>query len=431
MKPLIMGSDLFMGRKDLKIKIDCSNKTLSVGNSTVLLKNKKSVQSCNLVQVIDKTVVKPYSVTHIPTKIRGRIKYRQCIINPVDSEEILFHQPGLMLTNLVTKVNRKGQVPMALVNHTDRTVVLKRGQTLGVAEDIKYSDVCSIEDNTAVENCCNEVNMDNKPLEGIKLDHLPKEERQNLEDLLSRYEPSLFAKRTKDLGHTDLVELSVDTGDAKPIKQRPYRTALSDRPIVEKEVKDMLESDTIRFSSSLWSIPIVVVKKKDGGNRFCVEFRKVNTVLVKNFYPLPNIEDMLTRLGKVKYFTCLDLKSGYWQIKIKEDKPKTAFACHLRLFEFNKMPFGLASAPSVFSALMDKVLMGAATYAVCYIDDIIIFSETFEEHMTHLEDVLGRLQKAGLKVKVSKCDFLMSKVTYLGHVISSHGISLDPEKTKQ
>ena len=181
-KPLIMGSDLFMGRKDLKIKIDCSNKTLSVGNSTVLLKNKKSVQSCNLVQVIDKTVVKPYSVTHIP------------------------------------KVNKKGQVPMVLVNHTDRTVVLKRGQTLGVAEDIKYSDVCSIEDKIAVENCCNEVNMNNKPLEGIKLDHLPKEERQKLEDLLSRYEPSLFAKSTKDLGHTDLVELSIDTGDAKPSK---------------------------------------------------------------------------------------------------------------------------------------------------------------------------------------------------------------------
>ena len=137
----------------------------------------------------------------------------------------------------------------------------------------------------------------------------------------------------------------------------------------------------------------MVVKKKDGGNRFCVDFRKVNTVLVKNSYPLPNIEDMLTRLGKAKYFTCLDLKSGYWQIKIKEDKPKTAFPCHLGLFEFNKMPFGLASAPLVFSALMDKVLMGAAAYAICYIDDIIIFSETFEEHMTHLEDVLGRLQK--------------------------------------
>ena len=141
-------------------------------------------------------MVKPYSVNHIPTKIRGRVKYRQCIINPVDSEEILFDQPGLMLTNLVTKVNKKGQVPMVLVNHTDRTVVLKRGQTLGVAEDIKYSDVFSIEDNIAVENCCNEVNMNNKPLEGIKLDQLPKEKRQKLEDLLHRYEPSLFANST-------------------------------------------------------------------------------------------------------------------------------------------------------------------------------------------------------------------------------------------
>ena len=428
-KPLILGSDLLMNRKDLKVKIDCANKTLSIGNSTVILRSKQAYHSSNLIQVIEKTVIKPYSVTYIPSKIRGKPKYKQCVINPVDSEEILFDQPGLMVTNLIAKINRKRQVPMVFVNHTDRRVILKRGQTLGVAEEITSSEIDSIEEKQTEDKDV-EVQSE-KPLEGIKLDHLTDHHKKELESLLLKYEQPLFARDNKDLGYTDLVELKIDTGNAQPIKQKPYRTEYSNRPMVEKEVKDMLESGVIRPSSSPWSSPIVMVKKKDGSNRFCVDFRKLNNVLVKNSYPLPNIEDMLLNLGKAKFYTCLDLKSGYWQIKIiEEDKQKTAFACHLGLFEFNKMPFGLASAPSVFSALMDKVLMGAAAYAMCYIDDIIIFSETFEDHMTHLEDILNRLKKAGLKVKVSKCDFLMSQVKYLGHVISSKGISPDPEKTK-
>ena len=436
-RPLILGSDLLMGRKDLKFKIDCENQTLSVGHSTVLLKNKGSVDTCNLVQVDQKTVIKPYTVNYISSKIIGKPKYKECVINPIDSESILFEQPGLMLANLIAKVDKKRKVPMVLVNHTDRTIVLKRGQTLGKAESLETSTICSIDDlsreevdRLKKEKPDKDMKETTDPLKGIKLDHLTKEQREKIEALLLKFEKPLFAKNTKDLGHTNVVQLQIDTGDAKPIKQKPYRTPFSQRPIVEAEVKDMLEADVIRPSSSPWASPIVIVTKKDGTNRFCVDFRKVNNVLKQNSYPLPNIDDMLLRLGKAKYFTCLDLKSGYWQIEIREeDKEKTAFICHEGLFEFNKMPFGLASAPSVFSALMDKVLAGATKYAMCYIDDIIVFSETFEEHMAHLEDVLNRLEKAGLKIKVSKCDFLMPKVKYLGHVISAEGISPDPDKT--
>ena len=140
---------------------------------------------------------------------------------------------------------------------------------------------------------------------------------------------------------------------------------------------------------------------------------------------------MLTCLGKAKYFTCFDLKSGFWHIEIKEgDKHKTAFTCHLGLFEFNTMSFGLALAPSVFSSLMDNVLMDGAAYAMCYIDDIIVFSEIFEEHMSHLEDVLSKLKKVELKFKLSRCEFLMTKVKYLGQNVSPQGIAPDPDQTK-
>lgn len=430
-KPVILGSDLLMGRKDLKVKIDCANRIMSIGNSVVILKNKEVIEQNYLVQVLEKTVIKPNSVNHIPSKISGNPKFKQCLVTAVDSEEVLFEQPGLLVANIVSKVRKNKKVPMVIVNQTDRTIVLKRGRTVGVAGNFNEAEVNSVAE-TNEEEVNTHISSEEKsdPLQGAKLDKLSPTEKEKVSSLLSRY-GTLFAKSTKELGKTDMVKLSIETGDAKPIRQKPYRTPYSQRPVVEKEVQDMLEADIIRPSSSPWSSPIVVVGKKDGGNRFCVDYRKLNGVITHNSYPLPNIDDMLTRLGKAKYFTCLDLKSGYWQIEVNEsDKPKTAFTCHMGLFEFNKMPFGIASAPSIFSALMDKVLMGAAAYAMCYIDDIIIFSETLDDHLKHLEDVLERLQKAGLKLKLSKCEFLMHEVKYLGHIISDKGISPDPEKTK-
>ena len=213
------------------------------------------------------------------------------------------------------------------------------------------------------------------------------------------FEKELFSKSTKDLGNRNVGRLSIDTGDAKPIKQRPYKTPFSQRPIIETEINDMLDANVIRPSCSPWSSLIVVVGKQDGGHRFCVDFRKLNSVISHNSYPLPNIDDMLAFLGETKYCTCLDLKSGFWQIEIKEgDKHKTAFTCHLRLFEFKTMPFHLASGQSVFSSLMDHVLMGAAAYALCYIDDIIVFTDTFEETHFLFRRCTFQMKEIGIKI---------------------------------
>ena len=217
---------------------------------------------------------------------------------------------------------------------------------------------------------------------------------------------TLFASSDLDLGQTDTVQCDINTGDHDPVKLRPYRVPLQDRGVVDKAIDEMLKAGVIRRSQSPWSFSLVIVSKKDGSKRLCVDFRKLNEITKKNSYPLPLIDDILSLLGKAKYFTSLDLKSGYWQVKMSEkDREKTAFACHRSLFEFNVMPFGLCNAPSVFMMLMNTVLEGLEGFACAYIDDILIFSETVEEHFEHIHTVLDRLQQHKLKLKLKKCHF--------------------------
>ena len=178
--------------------------------------------------------------------------------------------------------------------------------------------------------------------------HVADKYRDNIEPLILR-NSDLFASKDTELGHTDTVRMKIDTGSADPIKLRPYRTPLNNRKIIDETIDEMLDAKVIRRSRSPWSFPVVIVDKKDGSKRFCVDFRKLNQVTKKNSYPLPVIDDILALLGKAKYFTSLDLKSGYWHVLMNEsDKEKTAFACRQGLFEFNVMPFGLSNAPAVF-----------------------------------------------------------------------------------
>ena len=149
----------------------------------------------------------------------------------------------------------------------------------------------------------------------------------------------LFAYKDSELGHTDTAKMQIDVGNNELIKMRPYRIPIKNREVIVKAIDDMLDSEVIRRSKSPWSFPVVIVDKKDGSKRFCVDFRRLNKITKKNSYPLPLIDDILALLGKAKLFTSLDLKSGYWQVAMEEkDKEKTAFACHRGLFEFNVCP---------------------------------------------------------------------------------------------
>ena len=192
----------------------------------------------------------------------------------------------------------------------------------------------------------------------------------------------------------------------------------------------MLQDGVIRPSTSPWSSPIVMVRKKDGAWRFCIDFRKLNDVTHKDAYPLPRIDETLESLSGSTLFTTLDLASGYWQVELEEaDKEKTAFSTAEGHFEFNVMPFGLTNAPSSFQRLMSCVLAGLTDeQCLIYIDDILVYSANFSEHLVRLRNVLQRIKNAGLRLNVSKCRFAQAKVQYLGHVVSAQGVEPDPAK---
>ena len=240
----------------------------------------------------------------------------------------------------------------------------------------------------------------------------------------------IFALHDDELGQTSLVQHHIDTGNSRPIYRQPYRVSPAVRTSIDNHVQKMLDQGIIQPSVSPWAAPVVLVRKKDGTERFCVDYRQLNKVTQRDSHPIPHVQDTLDCLHGTSYFSCLDLRSGYWQVEVDdESKPKTAFATHSGLYEFRRMPFGLANAPSTFQRLMHAVLRGLQ-YHIClvYLDDIIIYSRSFDEHLENLNDVFSRLRSANVKLKPSKCSFARSSVEYLGHVVSRDGIQPDPSK---
>ena len=267
-------------------------------------------------------------------------------------------------------------------------------------------------------------------LDQIDLSHLKTEERAELNQLLNTF-CHVFAENLIPKGQTSVVQHSIPT-TGPPIRQPLRRIPQALKSVISSEVHRMLANDVIRPSSSPWSSPVIMVRKKDGSWRFCIDYRKLNAVTCRDAYPLPRIDATLDSLAGATYFTTLDLASGYWQVAVEEkDKEKTAFSVPEGHFEFNVMPFGLTNAPATFQRLMECVLAGlVGEQCLIYLDDIIVFSSTFKEHLVRLSGVFQALNDAGLQLKPSKCHFALREVRYLGHVVSQAGIKPDDDKVK-
>ena len=261
--------------------------------------------------------------------------------------------------------------------------------------------------------------------------------RSTFDALCEKY-PKVFSKGNEDIGRTQLGTMDIDTGDSPPLSSRPYTLALKYHRWVQEEIETLERAGVITKSMSPWASPIVMVPKKSQPGeppkkRSCIDFRKINDLQQKvitegkskgclSLIPLPKIDEMYAKLKGAKFFSTIDLRSGYYHIALGKDlRAKMAFVTPFGKYEFLQVPFGLAQAPAFFQHLMNKVLDNCP-FAMTYLDDIIIFSDTEEEHLAHIEEIFRRLEAADLKMKRSKCDFFKKHIHYLGHLISANGI---------
>jgi transposase InsO family protein len=339
--------------------------------------------------------------------------------------------PGDVLVARSVSTHTNNIFPLRVYNPSDKDILVRKNQYLANAETAVVIDGC---DKLLVNGTDVDANELPEHLKALYKDTCEREQltetaRTDLRLLLVKY-ADLFAKSDTDFGKTHLVEHDINTGDARPIRQPPRRVPIALQPEMDKEIQRMLDTGVIKPGHSPWSSPVVLVRKKDGKIRFCVDYRRLNSVTVFDSYPLPRVDETIDSLSGARFFTTLDLLSGYWQVPLTEAaKQKSAFTTRSGLWLFQVLPFGLCNAPSCFERLMETVLAGLQwTTCLVYIDDIIIFGKTEKELIDRMDEVFYRLKQAGLKVKPKKCRLFARKVEFLGHVISEAGIAMMPEK---
>ncbi|GJT93685.1 putative reverse transcriptase domain-containing protein [Tanacetum coccineum] len=243
--------------------------------------------------------------------------------------------------------------------------------------------------------------------------------------------PKVFPEDVLGLPPVRQVEFQIDLiPEAKPVAQAPYRLAPSKMQEISNQLQELADRSFIQPSTSPWGAPVLIVKKKDESFRMCIDYRELNKLTIKNRYPLPRIDDLFDQLQGSSVYSKIDLRSGYHQLRVKdEDIPKTAFRTRYGHYEFQVMPFGLTNAPAVFMDLMNHLCKPYLDkFVIVFIDDILIYSRNKEEHANHLRIILELLKKEKLYAKFSKCDFWISIVQFLRHLINSQGLHVDPAK---
>ena len=436
----ILGLD-FLEQYDVTLKL--SKGQLHIGDTHLLLHRESSSEGCCRVSLEETLSIAPGTCRMVRAEVDpGMSAEKKAVpkMGAVEGLPRLTETSGIIMDRGLVMV-KKGKVPVNLINVHNHPVVLHKGKTLGYIQPVRK-----------VVSMGSPVSNGHKGRTGetdklLTLEDVPEHTRAGLDrDTLSELtaeqiheicvsileDPDRFLVPGGWTGRTEVTDHGVDIQGNAPWKQRwrPWPLA---KPKADDEQNDkMLEDDVIEPSDSPWASPAVMVTKKDRSIRFCVDYRRVNACTKKDAYPLPRIDDTLNTLGGAQWFCTMDLASGYWQVKMKEeDKPITAFVTRHGLFQFKVMPFGLTNAPTTFQRLMDTVLQGLQWQrCLVYLDDIIVFGKTFDETLQNLRLVLDRLKSAGLKLKASKCHWFKRSVKYLGHIVSGRGIECDPQKVE-
>jgi len=265
-------------------------------------------------------------------------------------------------------------------------------------------------------------------VDDVNLDHISTPLRSRVRNLLRKYGQMWDGT----LGEIPMTEHHIDVlPGTRPIASAPYRAGPKAPRAESAEVERMLRMGAIEPAQSAWDSPVVLVPKPDGTLRFCVDYRKLNAVTVRDTYPLPRMDECIDSLRDANIFTTLDCNSGYWQVPVSPgDRDKATFVCHSGLFRYRRMSFGLTNAPATFLRTLDRILSGFKWRScLVYLDEVIIFSKDMESHMVHVDRILSALQSAGVSLKRSKCEFFTDTVHYLGHVIRPETLSVDTTRT--
>ena len=393
--------------------------------------------------------ITPY--TELPVFYLGKECAEINLIEPRCIQQIKIRVKNVNNGEAIMPYHRVGnlEIPESLIKVRDNTafvrvlnpneVTYKFSQILPVAVE-EIPDLPNVEDAPNLNNYINDNLNFNFNVNDLRINHMDEIEKSYISKLVEEFS-DVFSLGNDPLTFAHGIKHEIKTRDEVPIYSRNYRFPQIYREEIDRQVQEMLDQGICVHSQSPYNAPIFLVPKKtppgapaDTKPRFrlVVDYRGLNAVTLDDRYPLPQISELLDKLGRCQYFSVIDLKSGFWQVEMDpESQAKTAFSTPTYHLEFKRMPFGLKNAPSTFQRLMDNILRGVANeYCCVYMDDIIVFSVSLEEHMVRLRAIFTRLRNANLKVQLEKCDFLRKEVTYLGHVITNEGVKPNPEKIK-
>ena len=319
-------------------------------------------------------------------------------------------------------------IPMCISNMTAATVSLSPQSVIGQLQTCEEcEEIDKVQDTSSTPIMQSESYMDKVDFSGSALQPMQLEE---VKSFLGKWS-DIFSHNDLDIGFTSMVKHKIHLSNEQPFKQRHRTIPPSMIEEVRKHLKELLDANVIRRSHSPWASNIVLVRKKDGSLRLCVDYRQLNKRTIKDSYALLRIDEILNGLSGSPYFSVLDMKSGYHQVEVEEEhKQRTAFTVgSLGFYEYNRLPFGLTNSPATYQRLMEECL-GDLNHNIChiYLDDVVVFSETYEQHLERLEQVFLKIKEAGLKLSPKKCKFFQSEVKYVGHIVSAEGIRADPEK---
>ncbi|CAF1349706.1 unnamed protein product [Adineta steineri] len=381
-------------------------------------------------------------------------KVRMSIINATNRQQTLSEGTNMgMVTQLATSVNfiipqdhsvqriPKGKACMKLIPQG------KRANTNDGINFISAINRSSCQKNQhQCRECQQYFQTGNELFKHLRDTCYPDEIRKQIENLVAHIKDDTQQEQLKhilwkygklfDTSQPSKIDIvlknAIDTGTHRPVHTPPYRKSTKDQEVLTNETQKLLKNDLIEHSTSPWSSPVVLVKKKDGTTRFCVDYRRLNQITTKDAFPLPRIDDIYDQLTKTKYFTKLDFKAGYFQVPLDEaDRPKTAFSTRDGHYQFKVLPQGLTNGPPTFQRIVNQILgPNRWKHMLAYIDDIIVYSRNFNEHLKHIEEVCSLLQSANFKLNIAKCEIAKNEILFLGHLIQDGTIKPDPENTR-